>query len=82
MVGDALPQFRDLFVPKPSTNVGCRGCGVSDLASAVRRCPLAYAATGGDCYSPGYSVARGPVACYALVDGAFYQQENRTLVDI
>jgi hypothetical protein len=51
-----------LFVPKPSRGAGCQGCGLPGLGSIVRRCPLASAAVGGDCYSLGYSVARESVA--------------------
>ncbi len=47
-----------LFVPKPSHRVRCQRCGVPDLGTTVRRCPLAFTAVGGDCYSLGYSVAR------------------------
>ena len=32
---DAFPAT-GLFVPKPSTDVGCQGCGMPDLASIVR----------------------------------------------
>jgi hypothetical protein len=35
---------------------------MSDLGSAVRRCPLASTTVGGDCYSLGYSVARESVS--------------------
>jgi len=38
-----------LFVPNPSTDVGCQGGGMSDRRSTVRRCPLASTAAGGDC---------------------------------
>jgi hypothetical protein len=50
------------FVPKPSTGAGYQRCGMSDLGSTVRRCPLASTAVGGDCYSLGYSVARESVS--------------------
>jgi len=39
-----MPQFCGLFVPKPSTGAGCQRCGMSDLGSTVRRCPLASTA--------------------------------------
>jgi hypothetical protein len=51
-----------LLVPKPSTGAGYQRCGMSDLGSTVRRCPLASTAVGGDCYSLGYSVARESVS--------------------
>src|SRR5262249_6738084 len=40
----------------PTTDAGCQGCGMSDRARTVRRCPLASTAVGGNCYSLGYSV--------------------------
>jgi hypothetical protein len=42
------------FVPKPSRNVGCQRCLISDLGATVRQCPLAFTAGGGGCYSLGY----------------------------
>jgi hypothetical protein len=50
-----------LFVPKPTRDAGCQGCGLPGLGSTVRRCPLTSTAVGGDCYSLGYSVAREAV---------------------
>src|SRR5262249_41254286 len=50
-----------LFVPKPSTGAGYQRCGMPDLGSTVRRCPLASTAVGSGCYSLGYSVVREPV---------------------
>lgn len=56
------PGLDGLFVPKLGNGAGCQGCGVSDLGSIVRRCPLACTAVGGDCYSFAYSVARESMA--------------------
>ena len=50
------PRRLASFVPKPTSDVDCQGCGMPDLGSIVHRCPLASAADGGDRYSLGYSV--------------------------
>jgi len=47
-----------LFVPKPSCSVRCQRCGMPELGTIVRRCPLASAAGDGRRYSLGYSVPR------------------------
>jgi hypothetical protein len=39
----------------------CLRCGLLDLGTTVRRCPLASIDVGDDCYSLGYSVARDPM---------------------
>ena len=46
-----------LFVPKPSNDADCQGCGLPDLGIIVHRCLLSSVAGDGDCYSLGYSVA-------------------------
>jgi hypothetical protein len=45
-----------LFVPKPTNDADCQGCGVLDLGSVVHQRRLASVADGNDRYSLGYSV--------------------------
>ena len=49
-----------LFVPKPSTNVGCQSCGMLDLGTTVHRRSLASTVGGGDCYSLVSASAHAP----------------------
>ena len=61
---DVSTLFRGtpLFVPKPTSGVGCQDSARSDLRSAVHGCPLASAGTCGDRYSLRYSVRVDPWA--------------------
>jgi hypothetical protein len=53
-------RTRGLFVPKPSREADCQGCGQSDLGTTVRQRPPASAGERTDRYSVGYSPAREP----------------------
>jgi hypothetical protein len=59
-----------LFAPNATTDVSYQGSGMLDLAQIIRPRPLASTAVGGDCYSLGYSVARGDRPVLPRVVGA------------
>jgi len=46
-----------LFVPKPTTDADCSGCGLFDLRTTVRQRSLAAGRGGSDRYLLGYAVA-------------------------
>lgn len=59
-----------LFVPKPTSDADCHGCGVPHLGSDVHRHPQVSVPDDRDRYSPGYSVRLHAGSCpdYQLGD--------------
>jgi hypothetical protein len=67
-IGHAAGTLFGLLLPKPTSQVGCHGLNMAELASVVRQRPPLSVAGDDDSYSLGYSAPVEPRAALSCVD--------------